>query len=102
MAAKNARKARKRGRAKGTDVDPRPILARIEREQLVVVETGRRKRMSALEAMVRRQWATAMTGDARAVRQIIAWGKNFLELPQSGQIEIRVVPNDYFERKAEP
>ena len=89
----------KRRSANGIDVDPRPILARIEREPLVVVEKGKRKRVSTLEAMVRKQWAAAMTGDARAVRQIIEWSNDFLELPRSNRIPIRVVPNDYFDRR---
>jgi hypothetical protein len=89
----------KRRSVNGTDVDPRAILARIEREQLVGVENGERKNMTKLELMVRKQWAAAMTGDARAVRQIIKWGRDYLELPRSDQIKIRVVPNDYFERR---
>jgi Family of unknown function (DUF5681) len=89
----------KRRSAMGTDVDPRAIFARIEREPLVVVEKGKRKKVSTLEAMVRKQWAAAMGGDARAVRQIIKWSNDFLELPRSNQIPIRVVPNDYFERR---
>src|ERR1700751_1831678 len=89
----------KRRSVDGTDVDPRAIFARIEREQLVGVENGERKNMTKLELMVRKQWAAAMGGDARAVRQIIKWSKDFLELPRSDQIPIRVVPNDYFERR---
>jgi hypothetical protein len=69
---------------------------------LVVVEKGKRKRVSTLEAIVRKQWAGAMAGDARAVRQIIKWSHDFLELPQSAEYEIKIVPNNYRNPKVKP
>ena len=92
----STRKRRKAGNHT-TDVDPRAILARHEQEQLVVVEGGKRKNMSAVEAMERKLWAIAMTGNPRAIRQIIRRANDYLELPQNSGIRIRVVPNDYYQ-----
>lgn len=102
MTAKDASKLRQRRLVEQTDVDPRPILKRLEREPVVVVENGKCKQQSTLEAMVRQQWAAAMKGDARALRQIIAWAKEFLQLPQSNTIPIVIVPNDYHYPESKP
>jgi hypothetical protein len=96
MTAKNAKP---RGRRRQTDVDPGPILRRIEREPLIVVEKGKRKRVCTLEALVRRQFAAAMKGNPRAVRRIIKWAKAYLKLPQEIGYEIIVVPDEYFAQR---
>jgi hypothetical protein len=93
MTAKNTRKARRQRRTNQTDVDPRPIFARLEREPLVVIEHGKRTQMSTLEVMVRQQFAAAMKGSPRAIRQITKWGKAYLQLPQD-TIRIIVVPDE--------
>ncbi len=101
MTGKKTRRGRKAPPAGGNDVDPRAILARIQREQLVAVEKGTRKQMSARELLVRRVWTGAMKGEVGAIRRIVKWGQKFLELPRSNQIPIKIVPNDYRYGKVE-
>jgi hypothetical protein len=101
MSAEKTRKGRKAVPAGGNDADPRAILERIQREQLVAVERGKRKRMSAREMLVRRVWAAAMKGNVGAIRRIVKWGE-FLELPRSNHIPIKIVPNGYHNRKSKP
>ena len=59
-----------RGRPQGS-LNVATVLARTLREQLVVTEDGRRKRISKLEAAVKQLTNKAATGDARAIHLLL-------------------------------
>jgi hypothetical protein len=98
MTVNKPRKQRKSVPADEADVDPRPILERLEREPIMVVEGGKRKRVPVLEALVLRQFAAGMKGSSKAVRQIIKLAQTNLRLPQDLAISIVAKPNESDER----
>jgi hypothetical protein len=60
------------GRSKraARSLDPASILEEIDNEEIVVVENGKRKRMTKAEAEIRQSFAKSTKGDLKSARHI--------------------------------
>ena len=69
---KNARSGNSSGRPKRVTqlLDPGSILEEIDNEEIVVVENGKRTRMTKAEAEIRQLFAKSTTGNLKSARHI--------------------------------
>jgi hypothetical protein len=76
-------------------LDPGVVLQSIDSETIVVVDNGKRKRMTKAETSFRLQFTKAIKGDLRAARLIFGMAPRYFapEAQGESEIEFRVVPN---------
>jgi Family of unknown function (DUF5681) len=76
-------------------LDPGVVLQSIDSETIVVVDNGKRKRMTKAEITFRQQFTKAIKGDLRAARLIFGMAPRYFSPEAQGEseIEFRVVPN---------
>jgi hypothetical protein len=69
---KKARSGNSSGRSKRVArlLDPASILEEIDNEEIVVVENGKRKRMTKAEVEIRQLFASGIKGDLKSARHI--------------------------------
>jgi hypothetical protein len=70
---KKARSGNSSGRSKRAArlLDPASILEELDNEEIVVVENGKRKRMTKAEVEIRQLFAKAIKGDLKSARHIL-------------------------------
>jgi hypothetical protein len=86
--AKKGRPGKSSGRPKRAArlLDPASILEEIDNEEIVVVDNGKRKRMTKAEVEIRQLFANATKGDLKSARLILNLATDSL-VPASPAIE---------------
>jgi hypothetical protein len=76
-------------------LDPGVVLQSIDSETIVVVDNGKRKRMTKAEISFRQQFTKAIKGDLGAARLIIRMAPRYFapEAQGESETEFKVVPN---------
>jgi hypothetical protein len=76
-------------------LDPGVILQSIDSETIVVVDNGKRKRMTKAEIGFRQQFRKAIKGDLRAARRILKMAPRYFAPEAQGEskTEFKVIPN---------
>jgi len=59
-------------------LDPGVILDSIDNEEIVVIDQGKRKRMTKAEIYIRQLFSSAIKGDMKAARQVVEMAADYL------------------------
>jgi hypothetical protein len=83
---KLSRKPDKKYRPKKlSTLDPGMILEAIDNEEIVVIDQGKRKRMTRTEIYIRQLFSSAFKGDMKAARQVVDMAAEYLAPDQRNQ-----------------
>jgi hypothetical protein len=63
---------------KFSTLDPGVILDSIDNEEIVVIDEGKRKRMTKAEIHIRQLFSSAIKGDMKAARQVVEMAADYL------------------------
>jgi len=76
-------------------LDPGLVLQSIDSETIVVVDNGKRKRMTKAEINLRQQFKKAINGDLKAARLIFRMAPRYFAPEAQGESEneFKIIPN---------
>ena len=73
------------------EVDPGIILESIDNEEIVVIDNGRRKRMTKAEIQFRQLFTKAIRGDLKAARLLVNMAAKYFAPEVRGAQELEVI-----------